>query len=122
MATAMTKRSIVFIAALASAGTLHAAPGGKLQTLPRGNYQCGTPGMAGKEAVVVQEDLGFEVVNGSSYLQAGERGTYLHTGKRVVFTSGTMRGARFRRTSENSLQVVSDDGSLGELRCVKLGF
>ena len=98
-----------------------AAPGGSLRTLPKGNWQCALPGLAGESAVVVQEDMGFEVVNPSSYVQAGERGTYLSTGKRVVFTTGPMQGMRFERVSENMIQQRLDDGTLGRLRCVRLG-
>ena len=96
-----------------------AAPGGALRTLLRGNYECGTPGLAGETPAYVMEDKAFEVINASSYMQDGKRGTYLHTGDRIVFTSGKMRGARFERISEGMLREELADGSLGDIRCVK---
>jgi len=117
----MTRHFAILACALFASGTAIAAPGGTLRTLPKGNWQCATPGLAGEGAVVVREDLGFEVVNPSSYVQGGIRGTYLNTGKRVLFTTGNFKGMRFERTSENMIQEVLEDGSLGRLRCVRLG-
>lgn len=99
-----------------------ATPGGELGTLPRGNYQCGTPGLAGEQPVHLIPELDFKVVNGSSYERDGVRGTYLHTGDDVVFTSGMMRGERFQRISTNMIRKLGDDGQPSELRCVRLGY
>lgn len=98
-----------------------AAPGGPLRTLPRGPYECAVPGVAGRTSIVPRDEMNFRVVIGSSYERDGQRGTYLYTGKRVVFTSGEMRGASFERVSQNMLQETLEDGSLGKLRCVRRG-
>ena len=71
--------------------------------------------------MIVQEDRNFRVINASSYRKNGERGTYLHTGDKVVFTSGKMRGEKFERRSDFLLQELKADGSLGPLRCVRRG-
>ena len=104
-----------------AAGQAFAAPGGALRTLPRGFYDCADPGLAGNQAVTPREDMDFEVVNGSSYLRDNQRGTYLHTGTSVVFTSGNLRGAKFERVSQTMLRERLQDGALGPLRCVKRG-
>ena len=39
----------------------------------------------------------------------------------MVFTTGPMQGMRFERVSENMIQQRLDDGTLGRLRCVRLG-
>ena len=82
--------AVVAIPLVAASG----APGGTLRTLERGTYQCALPGLAGSNAVIVQEDRGFRVINASSYLKDDLRGTYLHTGDKVVFTSGDLRCVR----------------------------
>lgn len=117
----MARPVYILAAVLATSSAAVAAPGGPLRTLPKGNWQCATPGRAGENAVVVHEELGFKVINPSSYARAGERGTYLNTGTRVVFTSGPMQGMRFERLSLNMIQERLEDGSLGPLRCVRLG-
>ena len=111
--------STLFLAALGAQAM--AAPGGTLRTLPRGHYDCGVPGVAGQAPVIAREDMDFEVVIGSSHEPNGERGTYLHTRTRVLFTSGNLRGETFERVSQTMLRQRSADGSLGELRCVKRG-
>ncbi|MFN2100855.1 elongation factor P [Altererythrobacter sp. MF3-039] len=111
---------VIAIAALQSTALL-AAPGGTLRTLERGTYQCALPGIAGESALLVREERGFRVINASSYFKDGKRGTYLHTGDRVVFTSGQMRGEKFVRQSDFMLQELKDDGTLGRLRCVRRG-
>ena len=114
------KCSAILILALAASAAV-AAPGGQLRTLERGNYQCATPGVAGSQAVVLREELGFKVINGSSYRRGEVRGTYLHTGETVIFTSGSLKGERFRRMSQSTLQQLNADYTLSDLRCVRLG-
>lgn len=118
----MQSRLSLAALALLTAAPAIATPGGQLGTLPRGNYQCGTPGLAGERPVHLLPELDFKVVNGSSYERDGERGTYLHTGDSVVFTTGTMRGERFLRISENMIRKLGEDGQPAELRCVRLGY
>lgn len=118
----MVIKRILLTATLAvPSAALLAAPGGPLRTLERGTYQCALPGLAGDTAVIVQEDRGFRVINASSYIKNGERGTYLHTGDKVVFTSGQMRGEKFERQSDYMLQELKGNGTLGRLRCVRRG-
>ncbi|WP_237451671.1 hypothetical protein [Qipengyuania oceanensis] len=114
-------RISIAIAALLAATHAAAAPGGPLRTLPRGHYDCALPGLAGNTPIVARDDQNFKVVNGSSYERDGKRGTYLHTGTRVVFTSGVLRGETFERVSQTMLRQRMADGTLGELRCVKRG-
>ena len=121
IAADMYLRPLIAAATLAQAGVVLAAPGGQLDTLPRGNWQCATPGLAGTQPLHLRADLDFKIVIPSSYIRDGERGTYLLTGDRVVFTSGKLRGARFQRVSGNMLRELSHDGQLGEVRCVLLG-
>lgn len=117
----LTRALIAALIVAAQGAVALAAPSGQLDTLPRGKWQCATPGLAGNQPVRLREDLDFKIVNPSSYISGGQRGTYLHTGDRVVFTSGKLRGARFKRVSGTMIRQLSGDNTLGEVRCARLG-
>lgn len=96
-----------------------ATPGGKLDTLQRGRYVCALPGDALAEAVVVLQDKGFVIDNGSTYHTESGTGTYLLLGDEVRFTRGPMNGMRFQRTSPASLRWIDENGQPGRVRCVR---
>ena len=111
---------LALLAAPAAAGEPGQA-GGKLGTLPLGRYLCELPGDVTGPASVPIDGAWFDIVNASSYDAEGGSGTYLLTGKRVVFTRGPMKGARFERVSGRRLDRVDLDGELARMRCVRSG-
>ena len=119
----MLRAAPILATALAAtiAAPLAAMPGGRLGTLPIGHYVCALPGDASGDAVVVVEDAWFEIVNASSYIAEGGRGTYLLTGDDVVFTRGPMRGAQFTRQSARTLRKLGPNGELDRMRCTRRG-
>ncbi len=118
----MTIRTIILSAAVAAmAIPASAAPQGKLDTLPRGTYGCEMPGNAAGPTGIPVADAGFKIINASSYTSARGSGSYLRTGKRVEFTSGPMRGRKFRIQGRTLLRELDEDGSLGRMRCVLYG-
>ena len=94
---------------------------GKLGTLAHGRYLCELPGDATGPASLPVADTWFDVVNASSYAAEGGSGTYLLTGKHVVFTRGPMKGARFERVSDRRLDRTDLGGELAQMRCVRTG-
>ena len=94
---------------------------GKLGTLPLGRYLCEVPGDASGPASVPVADSWFDVVTGSSYVSEGGGGTYLLTGREVVFTRGPMKGERFELTSSRTLHRIDHEGMIDRLRCVRTG-
>ena len=94
---------------------------GRLSLLEQGEYVCALPGDATGAAWIEQEGRDFAITSGSSYRTAKGSGTYLMEGKRVLFTRGPMRGARFMRLGSRLLQEVGRDGKLGRLRCHRAG-
>ena len=98
-----------------------AADSGKLGTLPLGRYLCELPGDAAGPASVPVDDAWFDINNASSYDAEGGSGTYLLTGKEVVFTRGPMKGARFERVSNRRLERTDLQGELARMRCVRTG-
>ncbi|MCB2089285.1 MAG: hypothetical protein R3E18_12440 [Sphingomonadaceae bacterium] len=111
--------AITGAALLASTMAANASPGGRLGTLPNGSYACSLPGSADGPAVHPAPDMDFTITNSSSYVMAGKRGIYLLLGKEVRFTSGPMKGMRFRQTGSNTVQLIGDDGELAPLRCTR---
>lgn len=114
----MSGRFLIALAALC-AGAAQAQ--GDLGTLPPGRYLCELPGDA---AALASRPVGghwFDVVNASRYISDGGDGTYLLTGKTVVFTRGPMRGARFEWNGMRSLRRTDLAGELAKLRCVRTG-
>lgn len=110
--------------ALAPLLALLAAPlagKGELGTLPLGRYLCELPGDAGGPASVPVDGAWFDIINASSYDAEGGSGTYLLTGKRIVFTRGPMKGAQFERVSSRRLDRTDLDGELSRMRCVRTG-
>lgn len=114
----MTLLAPLFSAALA-APLLVSAPGGSLDTLPRGTYVCSYPGDAGGPAWTVVPDREFSIGNGSSYRTKDGAGTYLYAGKTVRFTRGPMKGLMFERTADVTLREVGARGERGRLRCIR---
>jgi len=58
------------------------------------------------------------VVNASSYVAHGQRGTYLLTGDFARVTSGPLKGNRYHQLSEGFLRLIGEDGQDSELRCI----
>ncbi|MBD3728114.1 MAG: hypothetical protein IE933_00225 [Sphingomonadales bacterium] len=110
---------MLLLATTAAAAT--ATPGGRLGTLPLGNYACTLPGDAAGLAVVPVTEADFSIIFGSSYANGAGKGTYLLTGKTVQFTSGPMKGMVFAKTGSNTIREQAVDGSLSEKRCTRIG-
>ena len=94
---------------------------GDLGTLPTGRYLCELPGDAAGLASRPVASEWFDVVNASRYVSGGGEGTYLLTGKTVVFTRGPMRGARFEWNGMRALRRTDLTGEMAKLRCVRTG-
>lgn len=113
---------ILLAAGVVPVGAAGAAPGGKLDTLPQGQYRCALPGDAAGAAWIPLEDRNFTIGNGSTYTTRQGSGTYLLTGTRVTFTRGPLKGVKFERTGSGALRWIDDKGELGRVRCVRSGF
>lgn len=87
-----------------------AEPGGAIQTLTRGSYQCGRAGDASGERWKVDLQTGFVVINGSSYRTPDGRGTYLLSGRVVQFTSGPLARQALKMERQGRLRFVEDNG------------
>jgi hypothetical protein len=107
------------IACIALPAPAMAAPGGRLGTLPLGEYYCALPGDAAGQAWIPLEDKHFTIDNASTYLTSQGSGTYLLTGKRIIFTRGPMNGMRFERTGSSTLRWIDENGDLANVRCVR---
>ncbi|MGH6788034.1 MAG: hypothetical protein ACREBO_14505 [Novosphingobium sp.] len=114
----MTMIRVFPLLALVAAPAL-AAPGGPIGTLPLGAYVCELPGDAAGPAGVRVPEQDFTVANASSYVAAGQRGSYLLTGDLVAMTSGPKAGQRFRKLGGGFLRSVESGGANGSLRCVR---
>lgn len=115
-----TRIALCLIAAAAFASTgAHAE--GRLGTLEPGRYLCELPGDAAGPASIPLPDMWFDVVNASSYAAPGGSGTYLLTGKTLVFTRGPMKGMTFTRMGARSLKMAEGGGELAKMRCVRTG-
>lgn len=102
----------------AASGPAFAVPGGEIGTLAKGKYICELPGVATGPAGIHVAEADFTVISASSYRAHGRIGSYLFTGDRVIMTSGTLKGHRFRRISEGFLRELEPDGNEGKLRCI----
>lgn len=102
-------------------GPALAAPGGKLGTLLIGEYHCALPGDADGQAWVPLADRDFTIGNSSTYHTPIGSGTYLLTGKRVIFVRGPMNGMKFDRTGPGTLRWIDELGEYGRMRCVRTG-
>jgi len=107
------------VAAVASPTPLPQA--GRLDTLPIGTYQCTLPGDASGPAWHRVPDADFTILNASSYEAKGSSGVYLLRGDLVTFTRGPLKGTVLERTGRIMLRERADDGTLGEMRCVRAG-
>ncbi|MCT2558115.1 hypothetical protein N0B51_03890 [Tsuneonella sp. YG55] len=109
----------ILLALPLAAGAAHAE--GRLGTLEPGRYLCELPGDAAGLASIPIQEAWFDIVNASSYAGAEGRGTYLLTGKTVVFTRGPMQGMKFVRSGARTLKAVGLAGDLARMRCVRSG-
>lgn len=98
-----------------------AALGGKLGTLPLGAYSCALPGDAAGQAWMPLEDKHFTIGNASTYHTPDGSGTYLMTGKQVIFTRGPMNGMKFERTGSGTLRWIDENDEMSQVRCVRVG-
>ena len=119
--TYLTAYLTAVAASLLLSVTAYAAPGGKLGTLPLGEYRCALPGDAAGLAWVPLEDKHFTIGNASTYHTAEGSGTYLLTGERVTFTRGPMKRMKFDRTGSGTLRWINENGELSQVRCVRAG-
>jgi hypothetical protein len=119
----MPRRYLLPLALLAAPALGAESPpaDGRLGTLPIGRYLCELPGDAAGPASLPVADAWFDIVTASSYKSEGGGGTYLLTGREVVFTRGPMKDERFERTSSRTLRRVDHEGRVDKLRCVRTG-
>lgn len=92
-----------------------------LRVLPQGRYTCATPGVATGPATILVPESGFSIVRGSSYENAGGRGTYLLASDILTFTRGPLKDVRLRKTREGLWQQIARDGEPGRLKCSRTG-
>lgn len=114
----MMRFAILAALALVSAPA-SAAPGGPISVLQQGRYACETGGDATAAAGLRHPEMDFTVVRGSSYRTGKGNGVYLYTGERIVFSTGPFAGRKMRRVRDNFLRFSKDDGSDGDMRCVR---
>lgn len=112
-------KQIAALLLLAATGAVAAAPGGKIDSLPPGEYTCELPGDASGPTGYPQAGEAFSIINGSTYRNAEGRGTYLLTGDVLVMTAGPKRGQSFHRISGNFLRKRDAAGADTALRCVR---
>ncbi|MCV0383566.1 MAG: elongation factor P [Erythrobacter sp.] len=116
-----------FTAAAALAATIcatiavPAAAQGRLGTLPHGRYVCALPGGAAGKAVKEVSEHNFSITGASSYEAADGRGTYLRKGDTVVFTRGPRKDMKLKLLGSGLMQWVKEDGTLGRIRCTRVG-
>lgn len=110
---------LVLLAAPAAAALGQAE--GKLTLLPTGEYRCAVPGSAAGRAWIDQPQRDFVIVRASRYRSVNGPGTYLMTGRRLLFTGGPLKGVELIRISSGLLQEVGADGQPGRLRCHRAG-
>ncbi len=96
-------------------------PGGSLDTMPHGTYQCALPGDAGSVAFRVQDQASFRIFTASRYENDEGAGAYILRGTELTFTRGPKKGEQFRRVGDNQLRKVEADGTSGDLLCTRLG-
>jgi len=108
------------LAALSWCLPASAAPGGRLGTLPLGEYRCSVPGDASGPAWRQLHDTEFKIINASTYRTADGYGSYLLTGDMATFTRGPMNGMRFERVSNSTVRWIDSNGKASAVRCVRL--
>lgn len=116
------KRAIFLSLVLCNvAGTAHAVPGGRLQTLPQGPWTCELPGDA-TLTPVAKPELSFVTVPDSSYIAPdGVRGSYLLLADRLTLTSGTFNGRRFLMDGSALMRELGEGDTQTGIRCVQAG-
>lgn len=114
------KRLVALLALILAAAPLAAVPGGRLGTLPTGQYRCELPGDALGPVGQRVPESDFTILTASTYRGEKGSGSYLLIGDRVTMTSGPFKGRRFHRISPNFLRLIRDDGTDGPMRCVRL--
>ncbi|MBS0482215.1 MAG: hypothetical protein JSR96_08675 [Proteobacteria bacterium] len=112
-------KRLTILAAALCAGPAVAVPGGRIDSLPAGDYVCELPGDATGAAGIRQPEQSFSIHNANSYRSAAGRGAYLLTGDHLTMTSGPKRGQHFHRISDRFLRLIEPDGRDGQLRCVR---
>lgn len=117
----MILRYVLYLTAAAALSATAARADGRLGTLEAGRYLCELPGDASGLASIPLHDVWFDVVNASSYTASTGGGTYLLTGKTLVFTRGPMKGMKFTRVGARTLKIVDGVGERAKMRCVRSG-
>lgn len=112
-------RYLLPLALLAPASLGHAQSATDLGVLPQGRYGCWTAGSASGPATNPQ--TAFTVLRGSSYANAEGRGTYLLASDVLLFTRGSLKDRRFRRSMDGFWQELGRDGTLQALKCSRTG-
>lgn len=107
--------------ALVASGASPAPAQERIGTLQQGRYECGLPGDAAGKAWQVDAEYAFSITSASRYRSAKGSGTYLLRGKEVLFTRGPMKDMRMHLHASGLLQQVNADGSMGRLRCHRIG-
>ncbi|WP_390550945.1 elongation factor P [Qipengyuania sp. MTN3-11] len=109
------------LAALAVSSTAPLAAHDRLGTLPHGRYVCALPGDATGLPVKEISEHNFAITGASSYEASEGRGTYLKVGDTVTFTRGPRKDMKLKLLPSGLLQWVKEDGSLGRIRCSRVG-
>ena len=95
-------------------------PGGPLNTMPQGTYECALPGDASGPAYRVQPDEEFRIGTASRYNNNVGKGLYIMRGDELTSTVGPKKGQRYRRVGSNQLAQIRD-GKRTRLLCTRLG-
>ena len=110
----------VSIALLLAMSTAAASASDRITTLAKGSYACGVPGDVRSAAWVRDPDYAFSIRSASRYRTARGEGTYLLTGKDLVFTRGPLKDMRFRIDDANVLRKTGGHGD-PRLFCARIG-
>ncbi len=94
---------------------------GEIDVAERGVYSCELPGDASGAAGIRQPEVDFRIRSASRYKSDRGDGVYLRQGDTVRFTSGPRAGEVWRIVSSKVMRKLEPDGSLGRLRCVRIG-
>lgn len=121
MFAGMLARTTLYLALATALAATGARAEGRLGTLESGRYLCEVPGDAAGLASIPLKDMWFDVINASSYTASAGNGTYLLTGKTVVFTSGPYKGMTFTQMGGRTLRAKDAAGDFAKMRCVRTG-
>lgn len=95
-------------------------PGGPLNTMPQGTYECALPGDATGPAFRIQAAEQFRIGTASRYNNAAGKGLYIMRGDELTFTRGPKKDQNFRRVGTNQLRQIVD-GKPTKLLCTRIG-